>query len=159
MAQLKDFSSGGCKADHDWAETDLKSAIIGRLQGGWHVKWVHLGAWTRSPRATCFRTPASMVKYSWIAHQLDIGRTPAFLLSMFHFKSETCFGFLIKNYTGHVFWIFCKTSKQARLASFRVLKVFSRGFRHSTGDWAQNRFLLSRTIVCALRAYGYVVRA
>ena len=89
------------------------------------------------------------------------GRTSVLflLLSMPALKSVDSFGFLIENYTGHVFWIFCKTSKQARLASFRVLKVFSRGFRHSTGDWAQNRFLLSRTIVCALRAYGYVVRA
>ena len=26
MAQLDDLSSEGCKADHDWVETDLKSA-------------------------------------------------------------------------------------------------------------------------------------
>ena len=41
----------------------------------------------------------------------------------------TRFGFLIEKYTGHVFLDFCKTSKQARLASFRVLKKsFSRRF-------------------------------
>ena len=55
--------------------------------------------------------------YSWIANQLHIGRTPAFLLSKSDFKSLTSFGFLIENYTGHVFWIFCGTAKQARLAS------------------------------------------
>ena len=42
------------------------------------------------------------IVYSWIAHQLDIGRTSAFLLLMSDFKSETSFGFLIENYTGHV---------------------------------------------------------
>ena len=46
--------------------------------------------------------------YSWIAHHLDIGRILAFLLSMSGFKSETSFGFLIENYTGHVLWTFVK---------------------------------------------------
>ena len=49
--------------------------------------------------------------YSWIARQLGIGRTSAFLLSMFDSKSAPSFGFLIENYTGHVFWIFFEKPK------------------------------------------------
>ena len=37
--------------------------------------------------------------YSWIAHQMDIGTTLAFLLSRSDFKSETSFGIPSPNYT------------------------------------------------------------
>ena len=39
------------------------------------------------------------IDYSWIADQLDIERTPEFLLSISDFKSVTSFGVLIQNYT------------------------------------------------------------
>ena len=42
--------------------------------------------------------------YNWIAHQLEIERRPAFLLSVSDFKYVTSFGFLIENYTSHVVW-------------------------------------------------------
>ena len=38
--------------------------------------------------------------YSWIARQLQVGRTFAFLLARSDFKPETSFGFLIPDYTG-----------------------------------------------------------
>ena len=40
--------------------------------------------------------------YSWIDCQLEVGTTLAFLLSRSNVKSETSFGFLGPNYTGHV---------------------------------------------------------
>ena len=46
--------------------------------------------------------------YSWIDCDIDIGRRPAFWLSMPDFRSVTSFGFLIKNYTGYVFGFFVK---------------------------------------------------
>ena len=61
--------------------------------------------------------------YSWIGCQLHVRRRPAFWLTMSDFKSVTIFEFPAKNYTGHVFWIFCtycKTSKWARSASVCV---------------------------------------
>ena len=48
------------------------------------------------------------LRYSWIAHQLDIWPALACLLSMSDFKSVTSLGLLIKNYTKHVLWIFVK---------------------------------------------------
>ena len=39
---------------------------------------------------------------SWIACELQVGRTLTFLLSRSNFKYETRFGFLSPNYTGHV---------------------------------------------------------
>ena len=93
--------------------------------------------------------PTMLHRYSWIAHQLDIGRMQAFLLWMSDFKSETSFGFRIENYMSHVFWIFPKTSKRACLASFHIFNECFPGFigfRHSICDWAQNHFLLSQTM-------------
>ena len=75
---------------------------------------------TKNSTVCTARLPASYV---------DIGCTPTFLLWMPDFKSKTSFGFPIENYLWHVFWVFHKTLKRARLASFRVLKkIFSRGF-------------------------------
>ena len=72
-------------------------------------------------------------RYNWIVHPLDIGRTPAIFLSLSDFKSVTSVGFLNQNYMGHDFWILCKTSKRACLASFCVLNktCFSGFLRHS----------------------------
>ena len=42
--------------------------------------------------------------YSWIARQLQVGRTLAFLLARSNFKSETSFGFLSPDYTGQPTW-------------------------------------------------------
>ena len=64
--------------------------------------------------------------YSWIACQLQVGHTLAFLLLRSDFKSETSFGFLSPDYTGRVTLFFCKTSTWPRLTSRRE-KVFFRG--------------------------------
>ena len=42
------------------------------------------------------------ILYSWIDHRLEVGPTLAFLLSLSGFKSNTGFGFLVKNYTQQV---------------------------------------------------------
>ena len=86
-------------------------------------------------------------------YQLDIGRTPACLLLMFDFKSETNFGFFIEKYIVHVFWIYCKTSKRARLASFRVLGVFQGILSTVSAPELKIDFLPSQTIVRVLCAY------
>ena len=59
-----------------------------------------------------------MRTYSWIARQLDIERTPTFLLLMSDFKSETSFGFVIENYTRHVFLIFRRIKNELALGQF-----------------------------------------
>ena len=46
--------------------------------------------------------------YSWIARQLQVGRTLAFLLARANFKSETSFGFLSPDYTGQLTFFFAK---------------------------------------------------
>ena len=67
--------------------------------------------------------------YSWIGCQLDIGRTPAFLLSISNFNSEVNFGFLTKNFTGHGIWFFAKSQHGLFGAfSYFVFWAFSRGF-------------------------------
>ena len=66
-------------------------------------------------------SPGFCLGYSWVVHQLHIGRTPAFLLPMSNFKSVTSFGTLTETTWGMILWIFCKSSKQAHLVSFRVL--------------------------------------
>ena len=44
----------------------------------------------------------NMFDYSWIACQLEVGTTLAFLLTRSNFKSETNFGFLDPNNAEHV---------------------------------------------------------
>ena len=70
-----------------------------------------------------------MRTYSWIARQLDIERTPTCLLWMTDFKSETSLGFVIENYTRHVFSIFRKIKNELALGQCSRLEkeVFSRG--------------------------------
>ena len=66
--------------------------------------------------------------YSWSTHKLDIAHTPVFLPSESNFKSVTSVGFLIENYIGHDLWIFCKTSKRARLPTVFAFCFFVRAF-------------------------------
>ena len=83
------------------------------------------------------------------------GRTSVLflLLSMPALKSVDSFGFLIENYTGHVFWIFCKISKWAYLASFCVLKTcFPEDF------WSQYRRLNSNHYFTEPKYYTHYVR-
>ena len=54
---------------------------------------------------------------SWI-----LGERQHFLLSISDLKSATSFGFLLENYTGRIFRIFCNTFKRSHLASSCVLK-------------------------------------
>ena len=56
----------------------------------------------------CVGTSPYDYLYSWIDHQLQTGLTLAFLLRLSDVKTETSFGFLGPNYTGHVVWIFSK---------------------------------------------------
>ena len=70
---------------------------------------------------------------------IDIGRTAAFLLLMSNFKSETSFGFLIKNNTGHVFWILVKPQNGLAWPVFGFWKrCFPGGFMHSIDPVSSN---------------------
>ena len=57
-------------------------------------------------------------EYSWTSHRLQTGLTLVFLLWLSNFKTETSFGFLSPNYTGHVFWIFSKNLKMSLFGHF-----------------------------------------
>ena len=62
--------------------------------------------------------------YSWIGHRLQTGLTLAFLLLSYNFKSETSFGFLSPNYTGHVFWFYFEKSKNELVWQFLMFLEF-----------------------------------
>ena len=83
-------------------------------------------------------------KYSWIACQLQVGRTLTCLLSRSDFKSETSFGFLSANYTGQSTWFCCTASKWPRLTSHRVGGVFQGVLGTKSALWAQIIFLVSQ---------------
>ena len=87
-----------------------------------------------------------------IAHQLDIGRTPVFLLSMSNFKSVVSFGFFIQNYTMNDIWIFVKPENGLVWSVFAFKKVFPGSFRDSIGPELNIDFLLSQTIARISRA-------
>ena len=83
--------------------------------------------------------------YSWIAYQLEVGTTLAFMLLRSDFKSVTSVWLLNPNCTGYVAWFFVKP--QNRLFAFFVSVfnlVSNSGFQGVLDTisalWAQNRY-------------------
>ena len=56
-----------------------------------------------------YSTKLTLILYSWISYQWELGLTLAFGMSMSDFISESRFGILTKNYTYDFHWICGKT--------------------------------------------------
>ena len=86
-----------------------------------------------------------------VTHWAYIQQHFCFRCPMSNFKFVTSFGFLIQNYTAHVFLDFYKTSKWAWLAIFCVLVkgVFQGVLEHSTGPLSSQLIFKWVKLPCA----------